>query len=177
MKWGLFLAKLLLSLVTLAAWAIMPACQGASTATPTQTPRPLTQTPTIQATVPLSTPTPTPRPPTQTPVIQATATPSSSPSQAVTLNLSAQNLSFDKNTLTVPARAKVTVIFSNKEGIPHNLAVYETQAATKVIFQGETISGPATIEYSFTAPDTPGIYFFRCDIHPLTMTGSFVVTG
>jgi len=34
----------------------------------------------------------------------------------------------------------------------------------------------ATTTYTFTAPSTPGTYFFRCDVHPETMTGQFIVT-
>jgi N-methylhydantoinase B len=30
--------------------------------------------------------------------------------------------------------------------------------------------------YRFTAPSVPGTYFFRCDFHPVTMSGTFVVT-
>jgi plastocyanin len=68
------------------------------------------------------------------------------------------------------------VVFTNKDRVPHNVAFYETKAATKEIFVGEVFSGPKTISYHFTAPSTPGTYFFRCDVHPTTMTGDFVVT-
>jgi plastocyanin len=45
----------------------------------------------------------------------------------------------------------------------------------KPIFVGQIITGPsATIDYKFTAPITPGTYFFRCDVHP-SMNGSFIV--
>jgi plastocyanin len=32
----------------------------------------------------------------------------------------------------------------------------------------------STTTYTFEAPD-PGEYFFRCDVHPVDMTGTFVV--
>jgi plastocyanin len=38
------------------------------------------------------------------------------------------------------------------------------------------VTGPTTTTYTFTAPSTPGSYFFRCDVHPTQMTGTFVVT-
>ena len=98
--------------------------------------------------------------------------------QAVTIDLVAQNISFDKSTITVQAGVNVTIAFDNKDsGMPHNFAVYESRAATNVIFRGETITGPKTINYQFTTPTTPGTYFFRCDVHPTAMTGSFVVTS
>jgi len=86
-------------------------------------------------------------------------------------------MAFDKATITVPAGADVTVVFNNKDRVPHNVAVYETKAAAKAIFVGEVFTGPKTINYRFTAPSIPGTYFFRCDVHPATMTGDFVVTS
>jgi plastocyanin len=96
--------------------------------------------------------------------------------QAVTVNISALNYRFDKSNITVPAGANVTMVFDNKEAVPHNVAIYTTPAATEVIFKGEVITGPKTITYNFTAPTTPGAYFFRCDVHPAVMTGTFTVT-
>ena len=99
------------------------------------------------------------------------------PGQTVTVQLSAENIAFDKSTISVPAGADVVVVFNNNESIPHNLAVYETSAASEEVFVGEIITGPRTIEYRFTAPMTPGTYFFRCDVHPANMTGDFIVTS
>lgn len=94
----------------------------------------------------------------------------------MTIDLVAQNIAFDKSTITVPAGAQVTVNFDNKDsGIPHNLAVYTNSSATTSIFVGSIITGPKTITYTFKAPTTPGTYFFRCDVHPTLMTGNFVV--
>jgi plastocyanin len=91
--------------------------------------------------------------------------------------LNASGFSFDVSTITVPAGATVNVHFNNNDGgISHNFAVYTTSAATDLIFRGSTISGVDSAVYTFTAPITPGTYFFRCDIHPTMMTGSFVVT-
>jgi plastocyanin len=92
------------------------------------------------------------------------------------VDLTAENIAFDKSTITVPAGAQVTVNFNNRDsGVPHNFAVYETQAAENVIFQGKIITGPDRITYNFVAPDKPGTYFFRCDVHPTVMKGQFIV--
>lgn len=97
-------------------------------------------------------------------------------SQTVTVDLVAKNIAFDKSTITVPAGAQVVVQFDNRDsGIPHNFAVYQSSAASKVIFKGRIITGPRSITYRFTAPSRPGTYFFRCDVHPSVMTGRFVV--
>jgi len=109
-------------------------------------------------------------------VAQVSINVSSAPPPAVTIQLSAQSGSFNTSTITVPAGAAVTMEFNNMESDYHNFALYQSAAATSSIFVGEVIIGPRTITYEFMAPETPGSYFFRCDVHPATMTGSFIVT-
>jgi len=93
----------------------------------------------------------------------------------VTVEIAAENVAFDTETITVPAGAEVTVNFENRDGgVPHNVAVYRDSSATEAIFVGEIVTGPAQVTYTFTAPSEPGTYFFRCDVHP-SMNGAFVV--
>jgi plastocyanin len=104
------------------------------------------------------------------------ATQVSAQAQSVVIDLVAHNIAFDKSTITVPAGAEVTVNFDNKDsGIPHNFAVYQSAAADNTIFKGKIITGPQKITYKFTAPSSPGTYYFRCDVHPTIMNGQFVV--
>ena len=86
-------------------------------------------------------------------------------------------MAFNMPTITVPAGAHVTINFNNMDsGIAHNFSLFtDSSAAPPAIFQGQIITGPNTITYNFTAPTQPGTYFFRCDIHPTIMTGSFIV--
>jgi cytochrome c oxidase subunit II len=94
----------------------------------------------------------------------------------VMVDLTAQNIAFDKNIITVPPGATVMLTFNNKDNnVGHNFAVYTDSSATKSIFVGQIITGPKTVSYTFTAPVTPGNYFFRCDVHPTMMTGVFAV--
>ena len=94
---------------------------------------------------------------------------------ATMLNVTAADFEFDTGTITVPAGAEVTILFSNQDqGIPHNIAVYDTSARTEQIFVGEFITGPAETTYTFTAPSEPGTYYFQCDAHPF-MNGDFIV--
>jgi len=96
--------------------------------------------------------------------------------EEITIDLVASNLAFDVSEITVPAGAQVTIAFDNQdEGIPHNFSLYTDASAAVPVFQGEIIVGVQTIDYQFTAPDEPGTYFFRCDAHPTTMTGQFIV--
>lgn len=149
-------------------------------ATETTAPPAGTETP---ARTPLTTETTAPPAGTETPL--ATETETATTTTAVTtaggggtttVDLAAEDIAFDTSTITVPAGAEVTVNFDNKDdGIPHNLAVYTDSSADEEIFVGDTVTGPATTTYTFTAPDDPGTYFFRCDVHPQQMTGDFIV--
>ncbi len=103
--------------------------------------------------------------------------PSSTQAESVIVWLSVKNIAYNKSEIKVPAGAHVTVNFDNQDnGIPHNFAVYDTSAAKINIFRGAIVTGPKKTTYNFTAPDTPGTYFFRCDVHPTQMTGQFIVT-
>jgi len=118
------------------------------------------------------------------PVTLATAimTPAAGGS-SVTVDLVAKDMVFSPSTIAVPAGAAVVVNFHNREppgssqvtGIAHNFAVYDSQAASITIFRGEIITGGGDAVYQFTAPATPGTYFFRCDVHPSVMNGQFIV--
>ncbi len=93
----------------------------------------------------------------------------------VRIRISADDIAFNKDELTVPAGAEVNLLFNNKEPVPHNIAVYTSDSMEEIIFQSEVFSGPKKVTYTFTAPDEPGTYFFVCDVHPRTMTGDFIV--
>jgi plastocyanin len=97
--------------------------------------------------------------------------------EAVTIDLVADDLTFDTTEITVPAGAEVAINFDNQDGSPHNFALYADAPAQEPVFVGEIVTGGQAVEYRFTAPDEPGTYFFRCDVHPSTMTGDFIVTG
>lgn len=105
-------------------------------------------------------------------------TPSSTePEPDITINISASGLAFDKNKIEVTVGSDVLIVFENKDRVRHNVAIYTNSSASTPIFVGEIFSGPETKSYRFTAPSSPGVFFFRCDVHPTTMTGEFIVYG
>jgi plastocyanin len=160
---------------------------GCTTPTPPATPTPTATTTAPPTTIPTTAPTTVPTtaptvsmtmttPPTTAPPTQTT-TPMGTPSGSVTIGLIAHNIAFNTSTITVPACSEVTVNFDNQDsGVPHNFAVYTDSEATTPIFKGEIITGPKMITYTFKAPCTPGDYWFRCDVHPTIMYGTFKVT-
>jgi plastocyanin len=90
--------------------------------------------------------------------------------------IAAQNIAFDTDTLEFSADTPSTLTFQNNDGgVPHNVAIYTDESASEVLFQGETITGPDSIDYQIPAiPE--GSYFFRCDVHP-NMNGTVNVTA
>ena len=98
------------------------------------------------------------------------------PGGPVAVRIVAQNSSFDKRTITASPNADVTVTLVNQDaGVLHNIAFYTTRSATTKIAVGNLITGPATDELRFKAPARAGNNFFRCDVHPDQMTGTFSV--
>lgn len=123
---------------------------------------------------------------TASPTAGATASPTSAPAPMATTAPSTQTveiaavprMKFDKDTITVKAGSQVTLKFTNSDtGVPHNWAAYTDSTASTLIpgAKTATCTGPCEEEITFTAPDQPGDYFFRCDIHPAVMTGTLVV--
>ncbi len=102
--------------------------------------------------------------------------PEDPPPGATDLTLTAEGMQFDKEELSVEASSAIRLTLRNEDSVPHNFALYATELAEESFFVGETITGPdASTTYNFGAPDEVGTYFFRCDVHPTTMTGTFRV--
>ncbi|MGH2681132.1 MAG: cupredoxin domain-containing protein [Actinomycetota bacterium] len=92
-----------------------------------------------------------------------------------TLQVTAQGIAFDTNCLAAPAEDPFEIVFDNQDqGVPHNVAIYTDSTAAEALFQGETFTGVAEETYPVDPIDA-GDYFFRCDVHPTQMTGTFVV--
>lgn len=90
--------------------------------------------------------------------------------------LVAQGIAFDTDALELPADTETVLTFDNQDAdTQHNLAIYEDDTATTPLFQGELVTGVATIEYKIPAIPA-GEYYFQCDVHP-NMNGTVVVGG
>jgi len=77
-------------------------------------------------------------------------------------------------TITAPANAPFTITFHNDEaGAPHNVDIL-TSANGSSLFKGNIVTGVTTETYKVPALK-PGRYVFRCDVHPETMKGTFIV--
>ncbi len=90
-------------------------------------------------------------------------------------SISAAGLKFSTDALTFTAGKPTTLHFENNDaGIAHNFSIYTDSSATTAKFKGDPNTGPTAVDYDI--PKLPaGTYFFRCDIHPGTMTGTLTV--
>ncbi|MDQ4098762.1 MAG: cupredoxin domain-containing protein [Actinomycetota bacterium] len=91
------------------------------------------------------------------------------------VEIEATNVRFNLPEFELHADQEAVIDFHNDEAVPHNVAIYQTENFSGLaLFQGAVIVGPESIEYRFRAPPA-GTYYFRCDIHPTTMTGKVLV--
>ena len=83
-------------------------------------------------------------------------------------------IKFDTVDITVPAGQPVTLTADNVDpGIPHNWALYTDESASEQL-AATVICADCTETITFEPPP-PDVYFFRCDVHPTQMVGTFVV--
>ena len=80
--------------------------------------------------------------------------------------VTAQSISFDTDTIELPAEQQVVIVFRNEDAQPHNIAIYrnEEDAEPQVnpLFQGDIFTGQASRDYEFETPPQ-GEYYFQCD--------------
>ncbi len=138
---------------------------------PTSLPVPTLFPTTVPTVAPTQVPT---QMPTQVATVGAAGTSARGGGEESTIQLSAKDVQFDKNSIAVQKGSRVVIEFTNNDPAPHNFAAYISEAATENIFVGEIITGPKTVRYKFKAPSESGTYFFRCDVHP-DMNGQLVV--
>ena len=83
-------------------------------------------------------------------------------------------IKFDQVDITIKAGEPVTILADNREtGVPHNFAVYTDESAQELLGGTEICVAPC--QDTVTLELVPGIYFFRCDVHPVQMVGTLVV--
>jgi plastocyanin len=90
------------------------------------------------------------------------------------VEIAADGLAFDSEQVTLEAGRPNLIKFNNREAQPHNIAIFGgADASAPKLFTGEVVVGPRQIEYQ-VPPLGAGSYFFRCDFHPVQMTGTIV---
>jgi plastocyanin len=90
-----------------------------------------------------------------------------------TLAIAADELRFSTTLLRAPAGEAFRIVFDNQESAPHNVSIYRAPSATEKILAEEPFGGPRVVTYELPALG-PGLYHFRCDVHP-DMNGTLTV--
>ena len=105
----------------------------------------------------------------------AAAAPTLASASAGPIVLVATNILFDKHQLSAPAGA-VTIDVDNQDaGIPHNLRMFNgTDARAPSLGATAIEAGP--VKQSLKLDLAKGQYFYQCDVHPTTMTGTIIVS-
>ena len=93
------------------------------------------------------------------------STSTSSGTQSGTVQMTIQNFAFTPNTITLPVGT--TVIWTNKDSVPH------TVTSNGGAFGSGTLSQGQTFQFTF---NTVGTFDYHCAIHPF-MTAKVVVTA
>jgi plastocyanin len=87
----------------------------------------------------------------------------------------AKDTEFDTDVIELPPDTEASITLDNQDaGVEHNIAIYEDDSATVVLFEGERFPGIATQTYEGIGPLAPGTYYFHCQVHP-TMEGTVQV--
>jgi plastocyanin len=112
--------------------------------------------------------------PSPTAVVQPPSKPDCAPT-GTKLTIAAQNVAFDKSCLAVAADTPFTIEFDNKDaGVQHNVSIFD--GATALFQKSDAQPGPVVVTYDVGALKA-GQYSFKCDFHPTTMFGSFIVAA
>jgi plastocyanin len=89
-----------------------------------------------------------------------------------TLSLSATELAFNTDHLSVPQGQRFKLTFDNRAaGVTHNVEILTSGG--KVLFSGDLVSGPKQVTYEVPALKA-GTYRFLCSVHPQQMSGTLV---
>src|SRR5262245_48824780 len=86
--------------------------------------------------------------------------------------LAAANIAFEPTSLTVPAGEAFILRFHNEDAnTQHNVQIFDDpEFGGTPLFSGALVTGVRQTDYEVD-PIQQGAYFFRCEVHPTTMTG------
>jgi plastocyanin len=89
------------------------------------------------------------------------------------VQVSMQDFAFDPDSFTVPAGVPVKIEATNDGSAPHTLTVYTDEAYQDAVEDADTGTVSGGEDGEFTVTFEGGEYYFRCEVHPAQMTGTF----
>ncbi len=101
----------------------------------------------------------------------ASASASGGGGAANTVTITAKDIKFSPQQVTVAAGQALTIHFDNQDTVQHNIAIFDgADASAPLVFRGQIFPGVKSVDYAVPALKA-GSYFFHCDVHP-NMTGT-----
>ena len=121
-------------------------------------------------------PAPEPEPAAPAPAVDAEEEAMGTPSLPTSVSVVARDNVFDLQTITASANSDFRVTLMNDGVLPHNIAFLTKEGGVPLNADSNSaiILEEETTAISFVTPDA-GTYFFYCVVHPLEMTGTFIV--
>jgi cytochrome c oxidase subunit II len=97
------------------------------------------------------------------------------PPKAGTVTITAKNISWNTNCLSIVGGQPTTIsVINDDANIDHNFAIYDGPDRRQRLFLTGRFSGVST--RTETLPDLPpGKYYFQCEVHGPAMSGVFIV--
>lgn len=102
-----------------------------------------------------------------------TATQGTGAAAGVTTEVTAENVTFSTDEITLAAGKESSLRFANGDSVQHNIAIYTDKSVKEALFTGELITA-STTTYEIPSLDK-GKYYFQCDIHATNMNGTVIV--
>jgi plastocyanin len=99
--------------------------------------------------------------------------PASPDQPSAQIHISSDAHAFDTSELRARADQDFEVIYRNRSDVPHNVAIYSDASAQVALYVGGIVRDSQVVYPVPALP--PGLYFFRCDVHPSTMQGRLFV--
>ena len=82
-----------------------------------------------------------------------------------TVEISAKDLAFSTDELSVPAGKPFRISFNNQDSAPHNVAIYMSETDSTAVFVRPFFTGPKKMTWD-VPPISEGSYIFKCQVHP-----------
>ena len=99
----------------------------------------------------------------------------SCPIGPASVQLVAQNTSWNTGCIGVPANAAISVGVTNQDvGIAHTFGVFDSVQRKVRYFESSRLTGPGSATYA-VEPLRPGRYYFECTVHGPGMSGALIV--
>jgi mono/diheme cytochrome c family protein/plastocyanin len=103
----------------------------------------------------------------------AVSTPSAPTAAATEMTVIGQSTLFDTDKLLGVAGKELTITFDNRDsGIPHNIHFFKGKDATGADVGTTDVAAGPVVQTLKIGPLDAGDYYYQCDVHPGTMSGT-----